>query len=148
MKLYYFSLLIVVFFASCTPEISTLPMGVFLENDIIRLAPGESVRLNATILPEQASNKNLSWKSDNAEIAAIEDGVLTAGLEGTTVITVTTNSGQKTATCIVIVAFSVREIMLDRSSALMIMGERLLLTPTIFPEDAPDQSIKWESNAS
>jgi uncharacterized protein YjdB len=57
----------------------------------------------ATVLPEDATDKSVTWTSDNEEVATVVDGVVTAVSEGTASITVTTVDGNLTATCVVTV---------------------------------------------
>mgnify|MGYP001773336750 CR=1 FL=1 len=67
------------------------------------LRTGEAVQLTAVITPENATNKNVSWSSSDEKTATVKDGVVTAVAEGKALITVTTEDGNKTATCIVTV---------------------------------------------
>ena len=59
----------------------------------------EILQLNATILPSEATNKNVSWLSSNDTVATVVDGLVTAKSDGNCIITVTTQDGNKTATC-------------------------------------------------
>jgi uncharacterized protein YjdB len=66
--------------------------------------------LVATVLPSNATNKNVTWSTSNASVVKLvkndagkEDGTIFANAEGTAVITVTTVDGNKTATCTVTV---------------------------------------------
>ena len=60
---------------------------------------GETSTLEATIIPDNATNKNITWTSENENIASVDNGVVTAIGEGETTITVITEDGEKTATC-------------------------------------------------
>lgn len=77
--------------------------GVSLEQQTLTLTEGESATLTATVSPEDATNKNVTWTSDNADVATVENGTVTAVAEGTANITVTTEDGEHTATCAVTV---------------------------------------------
>ena len=73
---------------------------VTLNKTNITLVAGESETLIATILPDNASNKNVTWSSSNDNIAIVDGtGKVEAKLPGTTVITVKTEDGQKEAQC-------------------------------------------------
>ena len=63
------------------------------------LVEGENLTLIATITPENATNKNVTWKSSNPSVATVADGEVAALKAGTTTITATTEDGGKTATC-------------------------------------------------
>ena len=138
--------IIAVTFAACTPDISTLPMGVSLDLSSLTLAPGESLKLTAEVMPDEATNKTLTWESDDANVATVTDGVVTAIAEGKARITVTTKSGQKMAACLLTVAYPVDYVTLDNSVAVLTVGKSQRLTATVMPNDAPDISVKWESN--
>ena len=76
---------------------------VKLDKDSLSLEVGESDTLTATITPSNATDQNVTWSSDNQNIATVENGKVTATGEGTATITVTTEDGDKTATCTVTV---------------------------------------------
>lgn len=67
----------------------------------IEVGAGET--LIATVLPENASDKSVTWESDAEAVATVEDGVVTGVSAGEAIITVTTTDGEKTATCAVTV---------------------------------------------
>ena len=75
--------------------------SVTLDDDEITLHIDDTHLLTATILPEQALNKNVTWTSNDETIATVIDGLVTAVAAGRTTITVTTEDGGFTATCIV-----------------------------------------------
>ena len=65
---------------------------------------GKTETLTATITPGNATNKAVTWESDDTDVATVSDaGVVTAKAAGTANITVTTVDGGKTATCVVTV---------------------------------------------
>ena len=78
--------------------------GVTLNETKLSLVEGATAQLTATVEPNNATNKNVTWSSDKPEIATVDNnGKVTAVMEGTANITVTTNDGSKTATCAVTV---------------------------------------------
>jgi len=79
---------------------------VSLDKDTLSLYIGGSETLTAIITPDNASNKSLTWSSDNQNVATVENGKVTAKAAGTATITVTTEDGSKTATCQVTVLHS------------------------------------------
>lgn len=77
--------------------------SVSLSKTTVTLAVDEQVTLTATVLPENADNKDVNWSSNNEDVATVTNGVVTAVAAGTATITVTTVDGAKTATCVVTV---------------------------------------------
>jgi uncharacterized protein YjdB len=78
--------------------------GVQVSPATLSLKEGETARLTAAVLPENAANKNVTWSTSNAAVAAADaSGAVTAVSEGTAVITVTTEDGSHTAACTVTV---------------------------------------------
>ena len=78
--------------------------GVSLDKTELTLDEGDSATLAATVSPEDASNKNVTWTSSDEKVATVDaTGKVTAIKAGTATITVTTEDGEKTATCAVTV---------------------------------------------
>ncbi len=92
---------------TCTVTVVKNPVvsvtGVTLDKSTATVTVGESVTLSATVLPSDATNKNLSWSTSNSKVATVVDGVVKGVSEGTATITVTTEDGSHTATCVVTV---------------------------------------------
>ena len=74
--------------------------GVTLDSTELTVTLGSApVKLTATVLPEEADNKDVLWASDDDTIATVdENGVVTAVGAGTARITVTTVDGEYTDT--------------------------------------------------
>lgn len=73
--------------------------SVSLDKTSLELKEGEEVSLTATVKPDNATNKNVTWSSSNETVASVIDGKVTALKSGETTITVTTEDGAKTAEC-------------------------------------------------
>ncbi|MCM1327659.1 MAG: Ig-like domain-containing protein [Bacteroidales bacterium] len=86
------------------PKIEVPVTGVTLNNTTVSLAEDSTLQLTATIAPTNADNQAVEWSSSVPTVASVgADGTVTAVKEGTTVITVTTKDGKKTARCTVTV---------------------------------------------
>ncbi|RGP17697.1 Ig-like domain-containing protein [Parabacteroides gordonii] len=78
--------------------------GVSLDKSELTLAVKGTYTLKATVAPADADNKSVTWKSSDDKIATVDkDGKVTAVAIGKATITVTTEDGGKTATCVVTV---------------------------------------------
>ena len=73
--------------------------GVSLNQTSLTLTEGYSETLTATVSPDNATNKTVTWSTSDANIATVSNGKVTAVAEGTATVTVTTTDGGKTATC-------------------------------------------------
>ena len=101
-----------VFAAENTPIIidsgSTAVTGVTLNKTTLSLEAGKTETLTATVAPEGATNKEVTWVSSDETVASVDTtGKVTAIKAGTTTITVTTTDGEKTATCNVTVTSAI-----------------------------------------
>jgi len=76
--------------------------GITLNQSSISLTVGSSATLTATVAPDNATNKAVTWVTSNAA-ATVANGVITAVAAGTATITVTTKDGNKTDSCTVTV---------------------------------------------
>nr|MCR4586737.1 Ig-like domain-containing protein [Lachnospiraceae bacterium] len=82
----------------------SLKTSVTLKDSSITLRFGESKKLEATVTPDDAADKSLTWTSADAGIARVDaDGTVTAVKPGETTITATCNSGGEKAECKVVV---------------------------------------------
>jgi sugar lactone lactonase YvrE len=98
-------MLLAVWGVSCSDDASTINVaGVTLEPDVLVLPVNADGTLVATVLPEDASDKTITWSSSDPTIASVTDGkVLALKIGGPVTITVTTQNGNKSATCAVTV---------------------------------------------
>ena len=137
--------------ATCTVTVTKADVAVesvTLDKTSLDLKTGDNTTLTATVNPESATNKDVTWTSDKPEIAAVEGGTVTAKAEGTATITVTTADGGKTATCkvtvkpqnVLVTAISVP------STATLYVGNTATLTATVTPTNATNQKVTWSSN--
>jgi len=81
-----------------------VPTAVSLSRTNDSLTVGNGGTLYATVSPSNAANKTVSWSSSNTSVATVNNnGYVTAKAPGTTTITCRTNSGGRTATCVITV---------------------------------------------
>ena len=87
--------------------------GVTLDPTELSLFTGESKTLTATVAPNNATNKNVTWGSNNTDVATVKGGTVTAVKAGEATITVKTVDGGYTATCTVTVTDKTYTITVD-----------------------------------
>ncbi len=81
--------------------VNTVPVtGITLDTSEAEIEVGQTLQLEATIQPENATNKEYSWSSSNVEVATVdENGLVSAIIAGSADITATTTDGGITAIC-------------------------------------------------
>ena len=123
---------------------------VTLDKTELTLTEGETETLTATVRPDNADNRKVTWSSDKTEVATVDgDGRVTAVKSGEAVVTVTTEDGGKTASCKVTVkanTVSVTEVTLDRTELTLTEGETETLTATVKPDNADNRKVTWSSD--
>ncbi|MDR1197640.1 MAG: Ig-like domain-containing protein [Prevotellaceae bacterium] len=117
--------------------------GIALNKTMLTLAAGDKETLVATVTPQDATNKNLTWSSNNAYIAAvnIQTGEVTGIADGTAAITVTTHDGGYTATCEVTVNDASRTYI--KVALLQYTGDAVTVTYT---EGSPENITRHDDS--
>ena len=121
--------------------------------DTYELYEGETKQLTATILPENTTDKSVTWSSNNTSVATVDgNGLVIAVSVGTAQIGVTTANGVSAYTNILVKAVPVVEpesITINEATGSYILleqGKTFQLTATVLPEDAADKSVTWSSD--
>jgi len=125
--------------------------SVTLDKIALVINPDSTDTIKATILPQDATNKTLSWSSSDINIVSVADGVITAHDTGTAKITVTTHDGNKTAACLVMVnlpTISVSSVTLNKTRVTLMQDQIEILRVTILPENATNKTVAWKSTDS
>lgn len=134
--------------ASCevTVNINYPVQGISLNHDAKTFTKaGETLQLTATIYPDSATNKTVTWKSSDKTVATVdESGEVTAVGNGTANITATTEDGGKTATCKVTVEIPELTLSLDKTELTLTQTEeQQKLTATV---SDPEEKVTWLSS--
>jgi len=124
--------------------------GVSISPSILPLTVGNNSQLSANVIPDNATNKTVTFSSDNTVIATVsESGLVTAVAAGNATITVTTQDGGKTATSSVSVTpvnIPVTGVEISPEPFLLAIGNTYQLTAAILPENASNKSVSWFSD--
>ena len=120
--------------------------GVTLNVTATSIMAGKTEQLTATVQPTNATNQNVSWKSDAANIATVSDsGLVSAVTTGNARITVAAWNGEFTETCAVIVtAPPATGVTLNKTAVSIMAGASERLTALVAPA-AANQSVTWAS---
>ena len=136
--------------ATCTVTVfaKVIPVtGVKLAKTSADLLVNEQLLLTATVSPEDATNKTVTWHSSNEKMATVSSsGEVRALSPGTVTITAVTEDGGFSAQCIITITQPVMGISLSDSEVTIVEGESTMLIAKVSPDDANDQRITWESS--
>lgn len=146
------------FTKTCTVTVTpgtTQPLpvtAVTLDKEKLALEVGGEATLVATVTPDNADDKTVTWTSSDSNIASVdENGKVTAVAAGTATITAT--AGNQTATCEVTVTektsvtVTVTGVELDQTTLTAKEGDTLdKLVATVKPEDATNKKVTWQSS--
>ena len=128
---------------------SVVVTGVSLNVTNAVMAAGDQQTLTATVMPSNATNKAVTWSSDNPSVATVAGGVVTAKTPGTASITVTTEDGGKTEICTVTVlpaTIAATGVFLNKTSTVLTVGDKVTLTATVSPSNATNKAVAWRSS--
>lgn len=120
--------------------------GISINKNTVNLKQGETFQLTATVQPNNATNKNVTWSSSNEAIASIsKEGLVTALSSGETNITVTTEDGSFSTTAIVTVTSNEEE---NKATLASLKGTWDMLK--CYGWEYNDQNIKedWEESVA
>ena len=135
--------------AACTEKVIPVT-GVTLNPPDALLLVGATITLDATVDPDDATNKTVTWSADDDRVATVNAaGELTAVAPGTATITVTTADGKFAATCAVNVEevfIPVIYITLNQTSAALFAGETLTLEAAFAPANATNKTVTWSTS--
>lgn len=119
--------------------------GVSLNQELLSLTKeGEQFQLKAVIKPDNAVNKEVTWKSSNTKVATVENGIVSAVFNGEADITAVTVDGGFKASCKVTVNIPPKEIPEDKKEEVKdqiqnaAQGERVTINmegATVIPKD-------------
>jgi uncharacterized protein YjdB len=136
------------FFGGSNP---TVPVtGVTVSPTSASVAVGATTTLTATVLPTNATNKSVTWTTNNAAVATVNaSGVVTGVAAGSATITVRTQDGGFTATSAITVTSSnvpVTGVSVTPMSATIGVGTTRALAATVSPSNATNKNVTWSTN--
>lgn len=131
-----------------TLTIKAVPVtGVTLDKTELSLPVGETGTLTATVQPDTATDKTVTWASDDQTVATVDQsGTVTAVAPGTATVTATTADGGHTARCVVTVTRPVTGVTLDKTELSLFTGNTETLTAAVQPADATNRDVTWSSS--
>lgn len=135
--------------AECKVNVVISAQSVVLNKNTMTIQAGYNYQLKATVYPETATNKKVTWSSSNEKVARVnENGFVSAIAGGTCTITATTESGGYTAKCTFNVLQEPSGIELDYNVRNMYIGQVATISAYVIPETATSRGVTWTSSNS
>lgn len=131
--------------ASCAVNVKQPVTGIQISPNGYTLVKGDVKQLSATVMPADASNKEVIWTSSNPAVAAVAaDGRVTAVNEGSCFITATSKDNASIkASCTIVVGTPVTSVSLTPQTASMKTGETITLFASVLPTNASNKGVTW-----
>lgn len=123
---------------------------ITLSKETLEIDVGKSETLLATIMPENATNKNLIWKSSNEDIAKVdENGNVIGNNVGECIVSVSSEDENLVAECkIKVNAIQINSLSLDENNVTLGVGQEYLLIGSVSPSNATYKTFTWSSSNS
>ena len=136
---------------SCQQEPEEIRVSsISLSKSTLELTVGDQASLDATISPDNATNKKIRWSSSKESVATVTpDGIVEAVSAGTAFITASSDDSGVNAKCEITVkekVISVTGIALNKTSLSLSEGEEFTLEATVTPDNAANKEISWTSD--
>ncbi|GEM_PF-897898 len=131
--------------ASCTVNVTNPVIALTLDRISAELMVGQQMTLQATCTPSNADNINVSWSSNNEDIASVNNGVVIAKGLGDAIITARSVNGIEATCKITVVPTPVTSLSLNTTSVDLVKDATYQLTCGITPEDATNKGLVWTS---
>lgn len=128
-------------FTACNVAVES----IVLSNTEIKINVGSTQAVSCTIVPEDATDKTVTWESSNTAVATVNNmGVISAIGAGT--CTITAKCGEAEASLTVTVAKPVEQVVLNKTDVTIKEEETFSFTCTIVPNDASSKNVTWQSS--
>lgn len=138
--------------ASCSITVKNKVVHVSsikLDREMLVIDVDEEITLNATVLPENATDKSIVWNSSHPSCVSVDNGKIKGISKGTAIITATTNDENLVAICYTQVfdpqtIVHVESVSLSSKSVTMNVDETKTITATVLPENATEKEVLWQ----
>ncbi|RJE72426.1 hypothetical protein BGP76_00100 [Reichenbachiella sp. MSK19-1] len=123
-----------------TPPTDVPVTGIAVNAETLSLTAGETANISANVMPSNATNKQVTWASNNSGIASVNaNGQVTAQSDGNATITVTTEEGGYTASVMIsVTSANVGCGVAEWEAKAYSKGEQVMYNDTLY-------EVKWTS---
>ena len=129
--------------ATCNVTVKIPVASVKLDKTELQLDVGSSESLKADVLPEEATDKTVTWTSSDENIAKVSASGSVTGVKAGNV-TITAIADGQSAACTVKVNAVAESVVLSAAQQKVALGKTVTLTAAVTPADA-NQTVTWES---
>ena len=133
--------------ATVAVTVTTPVQGVVLNQPIVTVNVGRTFQAIATTVPATASNQNVTWSTSSPSIATVsQSGLITGISNGTAVISVLTQEGNRRANMTVRVTTPVTSVAVIPATIRLPRGQSSRLLTTVQPPNASNTTVTWTSS--
>lgn len=133
--------------ATVAVTVTTLVQGVTLNQPFVSINVGSTFQAVATTVPATATNQNVSWFSSSSAVATVsQTGLITGVNNGSAIVSVVTQDGNRRANMTVLVTTQVTGMTIVPSTLRIPRGMSSMLTPIFQPPNASNTAIIWSSS--
>jgi len=128
---------------STTCKVTVVSGAVSLNKTEAFVEKGKTMTLKATVTPSTLTDKSVTWKSSNTEVATVSSAGKVKGVKyGTVTITCTSVATGASATCNI----TVGKVVVNVSEITLKKSREIVLIPTLYPTSLADKSVTWKSS--
>lgn len=133
--------------AECTVTVSHVAVQSISLPETTALSCNRTVQLTPTILPERATNLDVTWESKDETVVTVDDKGLATGVgEGTTEIVVRAENDSFATTQVTVRYVKPEKVSLNKTGAELYLSDTLKLAAEISPEDVSNRDLSWTSS--
>lgn len=108
---------------------------------------GKTLKLNAIVTPSNATNKKVTWSTNNRNVATVDtNGTVKGVSNGTAQITATAANGTKKASVVLTVWTPVTSVKLASGTLILSPKDVQLITASLLPGSASNKAVTWSSS--
>lgn len=132
--------------AECTLTVHQSAESITLDVTKAEIETGATLQLTATVGPEDAEDKSVSWTSSDDNVATVSgDGLVTALSGGVVEITATTVNGLKAVSEITVIQLPLA-VSINPEEVEIILGGSVTLTAQVGPANTADKTVTWTTS--
>ena len=121
--------------------------GVTLDKSEVDLLVGQTLNLNATVAPVNATCKDIIWSSNNPDYVSVDENGKVVALDGgSATITATTKDNAFVESCVINSIVPIKGISLGYNEVEAYVDEEFTMYYTFAPENPTDIGVVWSSS--